>query len=407
MATYLDDLKYPSNNTQIWKQACKGTLSKPLLPFGKAKDTFNIAQKCKAIQEKYGLPNYQENEPWFYKKILTEFDARNPYVNDLKGCDTHIMSAKQVLEENIFREDYLYRKASSLGSDWKFNIYLEDVERFGKILISENTDQNTPEIPPMNVGETAMYFAYEAEVLKGIPRPRFNLALIEALQKNIDRILDGKDAEGLSSNFLQNTPPLPNFAAAFSIALPTEIHERIKSCEHEYWNAFGTFSRNLRRAYGQVGGWSKLYYGRKPEDKLPIKKDWGKELIHRKIELALLTNKCFDDVELLINTLRVYGGMCGNFGNGSLYFKPHLTRLNPLTKQERARRDRAEKERHKKAMERIRKQEEWEAEQRRRGAYGGYSGVDEFDEANGSYEFGNSYSYAWYTDRDSYNDVTR
>ena len=42
-----------------------------------------------------------------------------------------------------------------------------------------------------------------------------------------------------------------------------------------------------------------------------------------------------------------------------------------------------------------------------RGAYGGYSGVDEFDEANGSYEFGNSYSYAWYTDRDSYNDVTR
>ena len=273
---------------------------------------------------------------------------QNPYVNDLKGCDTHIMSAKQVIEENIFREDYLYRKASSLGSEWKFNIYLEDVERFGKILISENTDQNTPEIPPMNVGETAMYFAYEAEVLKGIPRPRFNLALIEALQKNIDRILDGKDAEGLSSNFLQNTPPLPNFAAAFSIALPTEIRERIKSCEHEYWNAFGTFSRSLRRAYGQVGGWSKLYYGRKPEDKLPIRKDWGKELIHRKIELALLTNKCFDDVELLINTLRVYGGMCGNFGNGSLYFKPHLTRLNPLTKQERARRDRAEKERHKK-----------------------------------------------------------
>ncbi len=54
MATYLDDLKYLSNNTQIWEQACKGALSKPLLPFGKAKDTFNIAQKCKAIQEKYG-----------------------------------------------------------------------------------------------------------------------------------------------------------------------------------------------------------------------------------------------------------------------------------------------------------------------------------------------------------------
>lgn len=49
MATYLDDLKYLSNNTQIWEQACKGALSKPLLPFGKAKDTFNIAQKCKAI----------------------------------------------------------------------------------------------------------------------------------------------------------------------------------------------------------------------------------------------------------------------------------------------------------------------------------------------------------------------
>ena len=55
MATYLDDLKYLSNNTQIWEQACKGTLPKPLLPFGKAKDTFNKAQKCKAIQEKYGF----------------------------------------------------------------------------------------------------------------------------------------------------------------------------------------------------------------------------------------------------------------------------------------------------------------------------------------------------------------
>ena len=52
MATYLDDLKYLSNNTQIWEQACKGTLPKPLLPFGKAKDTFNISQKSKAIQEK-------------------------------------------------------------------------------------------------------------------------------------------------------------------------------------------------------------------------------------------------------------------------------------------------------------------------------------------------------------------
>ena len=146
----------------------------------------------------------------------------------------------------------------------------------------------------MNVGETAMYFAYEAEVLKGIPRPRFNLALIEALQKNIDRILDGKDAEGLSSNFLQNTPPLPNFAAAFSIALPTEIHERIKSCEHEYWNAFGTFYAKLKTRLWPSWRMVEVILRQKPEDKLPIKKDWGKELIHRKIELALLTNKCFD-----------------------------------------------------------------------------------------------------------------
>ena len=70
MATYLDDLKYLSNNTQIWEQACKGTLPKPLLPFGKAKDTFNIAQKCKLFKRNMGYPTTRKTNLGFTRKSL-------------------------------------------------------------------------------------------------------------------------------------------------------------------------------------------------------------------------------------------------------------------------------------------------------------------------------------------------
>ena len=58
-------------------------------------------------------------------------------------------------------------------------------------------------------------------------------------------------------------------------------------------------------------------------------------------------------------------------------------------------------------MARIRRDEERERERRRAGYPLAGGAPDEFDEAFGSCEFGNSYSYAWCTDRDSYNDVAR
>ena len=201
---------------------------------------------------------------------------------------------------------------------------MEDVDRFAEILLSPE------DIPPMDIYETACYFAFEAELYKHIIPAQFNLKYVMALRGNLARILQGKEVEGLSPNKPQNAPPLPNFTAAFEIALPQQIYARIIACEHEYKNTFGTFSRNLRRVYGRVGGWCQPYYGHHPKEKYPPRKDWGKELLIKQTELAILTTHCKDKLRLLIETLGIYGGICGSYGATNLFFKPQQLKLNPL-----------------------------------------------------------------------------
>lgn len=80
------------------------------------------------------------------------------------------------------------------------------------------------------------------------------------------------------------------------------------------------------------------------------------------------------------------------------------------TQKERERCDKKEQERRKAYLEKCAREEK-DRQMRQGIIYNNPSGIggvpDEFDEANGAYEFGSSYSYAWYTDRDSYNDVTK
>ena len=102
----------------------------------------------------------------------------------------------------------------------------------------------------------------------------------------------------------------------------------------------------------------------------------------------------------------VYGANCRL---GEVFASSPL-KIARYTQKERERRDKKEQERHKAYLEKCAREEK-DRQMRQGIIYNNPSGMsgtpDEFDEANGAYEFSNSYSYAWYTDRDSCNDVTR
>ena len=257
---------------------------------------------------------------------------------------------------------------------------------------------------PLDRRETACYFAVEAETFAKLAPPAFNVKRVTSLHANLRRRLCGEEPSGISTVAARALPPLPNLVEAFDRALPAD---RILTCEQAFWKAFGTFSRNLRFAYGRECGWVRPYYGRKPDGRHAMRTDWGRRLILLRAELNLLTRACYDDVWDLVQITADYSSILRSPTERRLFFKPQRARLDRYTKEERGRRDRAEKKRHAEVMARIRRDEERERERRRAGYPLAGGAPDEFDEAFGSCEFGNSYSYAWYTDGDSYNDVAR
>ncbi len=394
MASFLEDFRLIKHaNREMWEGARSGA-PKPFLPFGKAQRRYEEAQRLAAVCERYGIPYFEgPYREWALEAVLA-FDRANPYPQT--PCTLPENAAAKVLEN--FAElktdtDWTHRLFQKLENSWGLDTsWNEAGELYGAFV------DGAP--PALDRRETACYFALEAEVFERIAPPPFNVRRVTSLHANLRRRLAGEEPQGPAIVAGSALPPLPNLTAAFDRALPSE---RILACERAFWKAFGTFSRNMRFAYGRQKGWVRPYHGRGPADGHALRTDWGRRLILLYGELNMLTHACYDDVWSLVQVATDFSAMLDAPTTRRLFFKPQRAKLCRFTPEERGRRDRAEKKRHADAIARIKRDEERAAQ--RRGGMGG--APDEFDEAFGSCEFGNSYSYAWYTDRDTYNDPAR
>lgn len=215
----------------------------------------------------------------------------------------------------------------------------------------------------------------------------------------------GGIVKGRFADALNALPPLPNLEDAFEKALNLKELTPLYS---EYQKMYPRFKENLRYFYGLEGGWVQRDVDPAPRHPLgpDRESDWGSRLVAAALRLSILTNRCAGQVDELCGLLHYY---CAAYQadfklEGAL--NPQKLKIARYTKKEHARREKEKEQRRKEARERLAREEEIRESSlhHRRGSGGAR---DEFDEANGSCEFGNSYSYAWYTDRDSYNDVTR
>lgn len=398
MTSFLEDFKLIMHaNRDDWNDVRAGA-AKPLLPFGKAKKRYEELQRLDSARKRYGIPCFEGDHNAWALEVVSSFDRANPYPQT--RCVLPEDAADKALAEISLLKtdtDWTHRLFTQLNESWGLRSSWDEATKLYGALVDGNP-------LPLDRRETACYFAVEAETFAKLAPPAFNIKRVTSLHANLRRRLHSEEPSGISTVAARALPPLPNLVEAFDRALPAD---RILACEREFWKAFGTFSRNLRFAYGRECGWVRPYHGRKPDDRHAMRTDWGRRLILLRAELNLLTRACYDDVWDLVQITANYSSILRSPTERRLFFKPQRARLDRYTKEERGRRDRAEKKRHAEAMARIRRDEERERERRRAGYPLAGGASDEFDEAFGSCEFGNSYSYAWYTDRDSYNDVAR
>lgn len=228
------------------------------------------------------------------------------------------------------------------------------------------------------------------------------------LSRAVAKHAEGEVVKGKFAS-LNALPSFPNLGEAFSKALGVEV---LVPLYNEYTKVYSRFKQNLQYYYGLEGGWVKR--GIDPEPKYLIgsdrASDWGSRLVVTALKISLITNhykRQFDD---LCSVLYYYSSASDVDCRLGEVFTSSPLKIARYTQKERERRDKKEQERRKAYLEKCAREEK-DRQMRQGIIYNNPSGIggvpDEFDEANGAYEFGNSYSYAWYTDRDSYNDVTR
>ena len=380
----------------VWSHAVK----KPLLPVGKAQKHYLHLSELAKLSERYALPPYtpDERESWLREAVLA-FDASDPYQCTRMDTATIEEAARQWFAD-INQDDFWVATCrSDLYVIWELETNYFDIKTYYALLQSDEP------LPELNQHDKARYLAVEALTFQKIEPIAFDVPKVLELYQALSHRAQGAIVKGRFADALNALPPLPKLTGAFEKALNPKA---LAPLYGEYRKMYPRFKENLRYFYGLEGGW--VQRGVDPAPRHPLgpdrESDWGSRLVSAALKLSILTNRCASQVDELCNLLHYY---CTAYQadfklEGAL--NPQKLKIARYTKKEHARREKEEDRRHKEALERLAREEEIRKSSlcHQRGSGGAR---DEFDEANGSCEVGNSYSYAWYTDRDSYNDVTR
>lgn len=400
MTSSIDDFALICNTLDSdWEEAQSG-FKKPLLPFGTAHKRYLHLAKLASLSERYSLPAYMpgKRETW-QKEVVRTFEASNAYPN-VQADTSDLGEAPRRWFTEINQGDFWVATCrADLNDIWELETMYGDVRRLYELLQSDEP------LPELSQHDKARYLAIEALTFQKIEKFSFNVPKVVALYRALDAHARGEVVKGGFADALNALPPLPNYRDAFVRTLRLKT---LASLDSEYKKAYKRFKENLQYYYGLEGGW--VHQNTDPSPQHPLgtnrETDWGRRLILASIKLSILTNRCSGALEDLDTFLWI---CCSTFEaagkpEGLLASRP--LKVARYTQSEQKRRDKAKQQRLKEQHEKLMREKE--TLQSMRGRYGNSGGApDEFDEANGACEFGNPYSYAWYTDRDSYNDVTR